>query len=191
MVDPLVATDATEPWIFDSGPLSHFAKAGWLGLLKLVAGEHPVIVPDTVHTEFLDAVGRHPHLSLVLDATASWIRISPVEGASQLVAFAKYSGLLVGNDGKNLGECGVLALAETLPATAIIDDGAARKTASTNKVALRGTVGLLLDAVRDHGLPRDTAGAVADDLLATAYRLPFEPGLFIRWATENGHLDYE
>lgn len=190
MVDSLVRGGATEPWIFDSGPLSHFAKAGWLGLLKLVAGEHPVVIPDVVHTELLDGVSRHPHLGLVLDATSSWIRVSPIEDTTQLVAFSKYSALLVGSDGKrNLGECGVLALAEALPAVAIIDDAAGRKAAGRYSVSVRGTVALLLDAVRDHGLTRDAAAAVADDLLGTAYRLPFEQGRFIGWATENGLLD--
>lgn len=193
MVDRQLANDeSVDPWIFDTGPLSHFAKAGWLGLLKLVAGDHPVIIPDVVHGELIAGAARHPHLNLVLDATSAWITVHQIVDVQAVVAFAKYSALLVGADGtSNLGECGVLALAETMPATAIIDDGAGRRSASSHGVAHRGSVALLLDAIRDHGLPRDAAGAVADDILATDYRYPFEAGRFISWAIENGHLDHE
>lgn len=189
MVDLGVSNADTEPWIFDTGPLSHFARAGWLGLLKYVAGDHPVVIPDVVHFELQDGVARYPHLASVLESTAGWIHVRTLDSDAELAAFAKYSSLLVGADGKkNVGECGVLALAETLPGVAIVDDGAARKSAQRNGVPLRGTLALLLDAIRDHGLSRETAGAVADDLLETTYRLPFGKGLFVSWAVENGLL---
>ncbi|QWT22820.1 hypothetical protein KPL76_08390 [Subtercola sp. PAMC28395] len=157
-----------------------------------MAGDHPVLIPDVVHDEVIRGSERHSHLSLVLDATKSWISVRPIVESSGLVAFSKYHSFLVGADGvTNVGECGVLALSETLPGTAIIDDGAARRAGASQGVDLRGTVGLLLDAVRNHGLSRDTAGAVADDILASDYRYPFEAGRFIGWAVENGHLDYE
>ncbi|QTX04325.1 nucleotide-binding protein [Agromyces archimandritae] len=184
--------EVAEPWIFDTGPLSHFAKAGWLGLLKLIATDHPVLIPDVVLDELKRGAVSHPHLSMVVAATEDWIRVHPIADRSALVAFANYTALLVGTDGvKNLGECGVLALAETLPATAIVDDRAARNAASRSGVQLRGTAGLILDAVRDHGLPRDTASAVADDLLTSQYRLPFERGRFVQWSVENGLLEDE
>lgn len=192
MVDTQLSEPTNYPWIFDSGPLSHFAKAGWLGLLKHMAGEHPVLIPDVVHAEVMRGADRHHHLSLVLDATQSWITVRPIVESEGLIAFAKYHALLVGADGvTNVGECGVLALSETLPGTAIIDDGAARRAGTAHGVDLRGTVALLLDAVRSHGLSRDAAGAVADDILASDYRYPFEAGRFIGWAIENGHLEYE
>jgi len=193
MVDrQLVDGDDATPWIFDTGPLSHFAKAGWLGLLKLIAGNHPVIIPDVVHNEILSGSARHPHLNLVLDATSTWITVRQITETGGVVAFAKYSSLLVGADGvSNLGECGVLALAETLPGTAIVDDRTARQAAVSQKVVHRGSVAIILNAILHHGLSREAAGAVADDILATAYRFPFEPGRFISWAIEHGYLDYE
>jgi hypothetical protein len=33
---------------FDSGPLSHFAEAGWLGLLREVGGDAEAWIPSTV-----------------------------------------------------------------------------------------------------------------------------------------------
>lgn len=190
MVDPDL--NASNPWIVDSGPLSHFAKAGWLGFFKLVSAGHQVVIPDVVHQELLDGEQAHPHLRSVLDATSTWIAVRTIASSEEMVALARYSSKLVGSDGrKNLGECGVLALAETMPGVAILDDRAGRRAGTDNHIMVRGTVALILDAIREHGLPRDIAAAVADDLLETEYRLPFESGQFLRWAVENGLLEYE
>lgn len=37
-------------WVI-AGPLSHFAKAGWLGVLKMLAPEHRIMIPDVVDAE--------------------------------------------------------------------------------------------------------------------------------------------
>jgi predicted nucleic acid-binding protein len=191
VVDRLVNEPFDSRWVLDSGPLSHFSKAGWLGLLKHIGGSRQLLIPDVVYDELLAGAPAHPHLSLVLDATNDWLAVHPLDDIVGLAAFGRYTAALVGEDGRNTGECGVLALAETMPATAIIDDRAARSLAVSASVEHRGTVGLLLDGIREHDLPRAVAGAIADDLLITSYRLPFGPGDFIRWAIENGHLDYE
>lgn len=190
MVDSLVGDG--RPWVVDSGPLSHFAKAGWLGLFKLVAAGRPVMIPDVVHQELLNGVRDHPHLRSVLDATSDWIEVRSISRPAEMVVLARYASVLLGADGrKNLGECGVLALAEVIPGVAILDDRAGRRAGTASDVSVRGTVALILDAIKEHGLPREVAAVVADDLLATEYRLPFEPGLFLRWSVENGQLDYE
>lgn len=53
---------------------------------------------------------------------------------------------------------------------------------------VRRTLGLLCDAVRQGLLTRETISAVADDLVRSEYRVPFESGAFIRWAEEKGLL---
>lgn len=104
-----------------------------------------------------------------------------------LVAFARYERLLVGQVGRNVGECGVLALAETTPnAVAVVDDRAARNAGERYKVRVRGTLGLLCDAIRSGLLTVPLVSAVADDLIQNDYRLPFNPGGFARWAEEQG-----
>ena len=40
-----------EVLVFDTGPLSHFAKEGWLGVLRAVTGRRTAVVPDTVADE--------------------------------------------------------------------------------------------------------------------------------------------
>jgi hypothetical protein len=42
---------ADEVLVFDTSPLSHFAKQNWLGLLKAVVGERTAVIPDVVVDE--------------------------------------------------------------------------------------------------------------------------------------------
>lgn len=108
--------------VFDTGPLSHFARQSWLGVLKAVTGERTALIPDVVAAE----------------------------------------------------------LAED--AIAVVDDSAARKAADTYKVQICPTLALLCEAIRTGLLTIGLVSALADDLLADEYRLPFAPGDFARWA---------
>ena len=49
-------------WVI-AGPLSHFAKAGWLGVLKMLALEHRIMIPDVVDAELGRGAAQQPGLS--------------------------------------------------------------------------------------------------------------------------------
>ncbi|WP_245679542.1 hypothetical protein [Actinomadura hibisca] len=172
-------------YVLDTGPLSHFARSQWLGALKAVLHESRVLIPDTVETELRSGVAQHSELQAVLDA--DWIEMTVIDTDEQLAAFSHYTRHLVGPARRNYGECGVLALAETTPnATAVLDDRVAKRLGEQRKVEVRGTLGLLCEAIRQGLLTVPLVSAVADDLLMNRYRLPFGPGGFARWAEENG-----
>ncbi|GGM13395.1 MULTISPECIES: hypothetical protein [Micromonospora] len=178
-------TDDRPVYVLDTGPLSHFAKSQWLNILKVVLRDARVVIPDVVEAELRNGVVQHGYLSSVLDA--DWIEVVPLNSTDQLTAFTYYERRLVGSDGRNIGECGVLALAETLSgAVAVVDDRVAVNAAKSRKVEIRRTLGLLCDAIRQKLLTVPLVSAVADDLLENSYRLPFGPGGFARWAEENG-----
>lgn len=177
----MAVPEGVEVLVFDTGPLSHFAKEGWLGCLRAVVGARSAVIPDTVVAELQDGVHQHPHLRSVLDAP--WIERR--ELVAELGEFATFSALLVGSDGRNVGEAGVLAYAKAHDATAIIDDGAARKAAKAHRVLFQGTLGLLCTSVREGFLTLDLVSELADHLLEGEYRFPFGPGEFKRWAREN------
>lgn len=171
--------------VFDSGPLSSFAKADWLGALKAVIGDRRAIIPDAVREELRRGLNNDSRLQSVLDA--DWIECRVLESDTETQAFVRYSSILVSGQ-RNVGEASVLALAETLPAIAVIDDAAGRKAASDAGIECRPTLRLLCDAIKQELLTLPLVSALADDLLATEYRLPFGPGEFERWATENDLL---
>ncbi|MFG2017620.1 hypothetical protein [Actinomadura geliboluensis] len=176
-----------EVLVFDTGPLSHFAKEGWLGCLRAVVGRRRAVIPDTVVRELRDGGHQHPHLRAVL--AAPWIEQRDL--TTELEEFATFSALLVGSDGRNVGEAGVLAYAKAHGATAIIDDGAARKAAKDHQVPHQGTLGLLCASVREGLLTLDLVSELADHLLEGDYRLPFAPGEFKLWAREHLGLGME
>ncbi len=121
--------------VFDTGPLSHFALADWLGVLKAVVGKRVAVIPDTVAVELRAGGARDSRIAAVADAP--WIEVRELSSPHELDLFGTFSSLLVEDD-RNVGEAAVLALA-----------------------------------------------ALADDLLATEYRLPFKRGRFEEWATEH------
>lgn len=94
--------------MLDTGPLSHFARGQWLGVLKVVLKDARVLIPDVVEAELRNGASRHSYLQAVLDA--DWIEVVALDTYDQLAAFAYYEQRLVGSDGRNVGECGVLAL---------------------------------------------------------------------------------
>lgn len=175
------------PLVFDTGPLSHFSESQWLGVLKAVAGDRPVIIPDVVQDEIAKSVNEYPHLRAVLDA--DWIQVRPLGSAAELAAFATYAQRLVVGD-RNQGECGVLATAQHLPGEAVLDDFAGSTVAKENGIKVTGTLGLLCQSIRAGLLTVDLVSALADDLLLTEYYMPFKAGEFRRWALEDGALDY-
>lgn len=177
-------------WVFDTGPLRHFAANGWLGVLKLLAesNEAAVVIPETVEAELLDHRHSLPALVQVLDA--DWISVDRSTDEGVLSAFSKYEEVLV-SGWTNRGECGVLALGKALGYTLIIDDETPRLMGQADDIAVRVTLELLCEGIRERLLTVATVEALADDLLAGDYYLPFEKGGFRMWALEDGGLDWD
>ncbi|WP_448061214.1 nucleotide-binding protein [Cellulomonas hominis] len=168
--------------VLDTGPLSHLAQAGWLGVLRVVAGERSVVIPDLVEAELRGGAASRPHLQTVLQA--EWIGRRVLESSTELIAYAQFAENLVA-DGRNQGETAVLAYASVHGAVAVIDDGAGRSAAQRAGVALKGTLGLLCDAIRLGELTVAVVAQLADHLLETEYRLPFASGGSAEWAMKN------
>jgi predicted nucleic acid-binding protein len=175
-----------EVLVFDTGPLSHFARQSWLGVLKAVVGDRTAIIPDVVVDELTAGSQTDSRLQTVLDA--DWIERRELRSDAELLAFSNFSALLV-KGMRNRGEAGVLALASILDCIAVIDDGAGRKAAEDHGIKVRPTLALLCEAIRGSLLTVSLVSALADDLLDTEYRLPFGPGGFERWAREHGQLE--
>lgn len=169
--------------VIDTGPLSHLAEAGWLGVLRSVAADRAVIVPDAVESELRNGLHTKPHLQQVLDC--KWIVLRSLSTNQELTAFAHFAEKLVARN-RNLGETEVLAYAKVHGAVAVIDDRAARKAALEANVDHLGTLNLLCQGVREGRLTLRGVSDVADHLIETKYRLPFGPGEFENWAIDNG-----
>ena len=178
--------DAEDGYVFDTGPLMHFARAGWLGALKFVTAPAPVFAPEAVRDELKRHAAQNPELHSVLKD--EWLRAHDETDPSFLQLFADLAERLADSDGHNLGECGVLALAKSTGYTAVIDDRVAREAAKSTSVKLTGTLGLLVKAAQEGRLTVEMISSLCDDLIRTHYRLPFGPGEFVHWAKGEGLL---
>jgi predicted nucleic acid-binding protein len=149
-------------WVFDTGPLRHFAAQGWLGVLRFISGEHPVYIPDSVERELDDAAERVSAVRGVLEA--DWISVYRSFNQEYVEAFAHYRDRLVVN-GKNLGECGVLAMGQVYKCEVVIDDSTARQIAKEKGIRALATVPLLCEAIREKKLTTVMVEELADSLL--------------------------
>ena len=176
-----------DAWVFDTGPLRHFAIQGWLGVLRFLAGERPVFIPQSVERELSEAIEHESAVRSVLEA--DWINVYKADSIDYTLAFAHYESRLVAGR-KNIGECGVLAMGQVYKCEVVIDDATARTIAQENNIRVTSTVPLLCDAIRAKKLTPVMVEALADNLLESAYHLPFGPGGFRQHVLVNGLLDY-
>lgn len=183
MMDP-----GGDAWVFDTGPLRHFALSGWLGVLKFLAGDRPVFIPDVVERELRRQTEDVRAIGQVLDA--DWIHVFASTKSTYMATFAGYARRLVA-DGKNDGECGVLAMGATFACEMVIDDSTPREIAEAEGLRVTATVAVLCDAIRAKQLTLWMVEQVADDLLANKYYLPFGPGGFRQHVLELGLLEYD
>ncbi|MFV2017325.1 nucleotide-binding protein [Micromonospora sp. LOL_023] len=175
-------------WVFDTGPLRHFASQGWLGVLRFLAEGRPVYIPDSVERELNESAEYLSSVRAVLDA--DWIQVHRSTDPAFGEAFAHYvDRLVVGT--KNRGECGVLAMGQIYNCEVVLDDAVPRKIAEEKRLRVTATVPLLCEGIRSGNLTTVMVEALADNLLEDEYYLPFGSGGFRRHVLENGLLDYE
>ena len=79
--------------VFDTGPLSHFAKQNWLGVLKAVVGDRQALIPDVVVQELTEGARRDGRLQEVLDA--DWIEHRELTTDEEVTEFLRFASLLV------------------------------------------------------------------------------------------------
>ena len=171
-----------QPLIFDTSPLSQFARIESLDVLRAIVGERRSIIPQAVVVELRRGVLNDPRIRAVLEA--SWIEQRDTQTDDELAEYAGFASRLVSGD-RNVGDAAVLALAKTLPGQAVIDDSVAHRLGTEAGVSCTRTLALLCDGIRDGLLRLEEVSDLADELIATNYRLPFGPGGFAIWAKYN------
>jgi predicted nucleic acid-binding protein len=121
--------------VCDAGPLIHLDE---VGALDLLADFPQVMVPDAVWHE----VARHRPAALVHPSVVLH-RLTPARPAPpQLKTIAKVLSL-------HTGECEALRLALEHPSALLLtDDTAARLAATSLGIQARGTIGILIRAIR-------------------------------------------
>ncbi|MDP9796004.1 putative nucleic acid-binding protein [Catenuloplanes nepalensis] len=142
-------------------------------------------IPEPVRMEIRDGAATRPELAQILEA--DWLQAVPLDTLDRIKRFTVWAGR-IGAGSRHVGEASVLAVAEELGITALIDDRDATRTARTYGVDVHGTIWLLASACRDGKLTVAAAGNLVEGLSATGMRLPCGGGEFHRFAARHGLL---
>ena len=155
--------------VFDSAPLSCFARAGQLPLLERLTEGFTRVTTQAVLDELRDGAGEYPALRAALELP--WLRIESLGSLEEMKLFAAYLQPL-GAGKHNIGEATVLAWAEAHRAIAFTDDELAVQIARRRGVDVKRTLALVARGVRQGLLQEAEAQVLIDELLLADARFP-------------------
>jgi predicted nucleic acid-binding protein len=171
--------------VFNTSPLSHFARAGRLAVLDRLTAGHRRVVPQAVLDELQAGEPVHPPLADVRNA--GWLERVACNGLAELQAFAHYVRVL-GAGERDIGEASVLAWAEVNSGIAVIDERAGTQAAQARGMAVHGTLWLIANGLNAGELLLPEAERLVDQLRSTDARLPCSGAEFFEWAKSQGLL---
>ncbi len=155
--------------VADTSPLIYLSRVGALGLLHVLFGE--VVVPRAVWTEGVEQRTAAPGLDAL--KRAEWLRVVDRE----------WPTLDLGLDP---GETAAILLAESMNADLLlIDERLGRRVAEARGLAVRGTLGVLVQARRAGALP--ALRPVLETLVADGFRI--SPALIREALGAVGEID--
>lgn len=155
--------------VFDTSPLSHFARAGELATLRKLVDGFECVTTKAVLGELRKGAAEH---TAIEDAIRSrWIDIVPCDDLEVLYLFGSYMNRL-GNLERNAGEASVLAWAEANSAAAYVDDQVACNVGRARGVRVHRTLQLVIAAYSAGLLDESKAQSLIDDLADTDARFP-------------------
>ena len=173
------------PFVFDSSPLSRFARAGQLEILQAICSGSRCVVTNTVREEIERGAHIYPPLRDVLDA--DWLEQSGSYNLAVLGFFAEYARALTSSREGNLGEAATLAWAEAHGAIAITDDQAAVDAGRQRGVEMHGTLWLVARGLKTGVMDESAAVRLVEELLKTGPHFPFSSAEgFLPWARSEG-----
>ncbi|WP_186626568.1 hypothetical protein [Rhodococcus sp. BP22] len=173
-------------WVMDTSTFTHFCRSGHEDILRRLAPQGLVLIPDTVNTEI--EAGIEAGYDITSPSTLDWVEIGVLTAdearSQQFIKVDMPSGKKDPPE-KNLGECAVLACAKHRGMIAVIDDGDARAQARARELPSIGTMWIICEAHKH--LDDIDAEQVYQALLDTDMHLP-QANSFVEWAKKFGLL---
>jgi predicted nucleic acid-binding protein len=181
--------------VFDGTALNHFAKAGRLTELGVIVEGYHCVAPAEVFAELTKAVAEYPALGTI--SAQGWLGSVELGEIAEIVAFAQYKHELGGGSDRNVGggsdrnvgESAVLAWVAVNGGIAIIDEAAATSIGDRDRLAIRGSMWLVIRGYKEGKLDRPTSEEIVDDLIDSGMWLPVASGAALfAWAYKEGLL---
>lgn len=165
--------------VADSGPLMWLAEAGRVGLLKALFEE--VVVPSEVYREVVSEglrLGFSDALAVEEAVKEGWIKVKALDEEERELSLR----LAEGAREIHVGEAQAMALARGLGAVLLMDESCGRALAEALGVETRGTLYVVLRALRLGLLGGSEAKETVTILVAKGMRL--DPRLLSRVLNE-------
>lgn len=173
----------------DTSTFTHFCRAGHQDVLRRLAPQGLILIPDTVHGEVEN--GRELGYDIPSIAELPWAELGVLtedEADTQLVIKVDMPSAKSDPPRKNLGECAVLACAIHRNMVAVIDDAGARAQANQRDTNFVTSMWIVAAAYKElDDVDSAAAEGIYENLRATGMRLPSADS-FIGWAYEVGLL---
>lgn len=173
------------PLVFDTTCLSHFARADRLDVLHDLLVGYECHTTQVVREEIRSGLTAYPRLRDALEL--DWLHVARMDGLAEIGRFVVWAQR-VGAGERHLGEASVLAVAQTLGGTAIIDERHAVEVGRAHGIDVHGTLWLLATACLTGKLTEAAACNTVDSLAATGMRLPCTGSSFPGFSRRHGLL---
>lgn len=170
--------------IWDTSPLHHAIRAGKVEILGDVAQNSQGGTRRNITTQAV--MSELGHYALPLEGT-NWLEVVHVDDLPEIEALVKWMDLVAGQN-SNHGEATVFAWAEVHGATAVVDDGDARRIGRKEGLPVIGSLRVVADSIADGHTTEYVASGLVDAMIDTGARYPFQRGGFIGWAKQQGLL---
>jgi len=158
-------------YIFNNTALSNFALIHQIDLLKQRYAGHAYTTIEVAHelrrgiqTGYTDLQSAWEQIEII--NPNGWLHILTPQTADEYHLHTQFDTFL------DAGEAACLALAVHRQLIFVTDDRAARQAAKLRQVKLTGTVGILINLVRDNTIPLDKANQLLKQMIERRYRSP-------------------
>lgn len=170
--------------VWDTSPIFHTIKAGKIEVLGDIAQNGQGCARRNVTTQAVMSEISSFQLPL---ADTEWLEVVHVDDLSELEALVEWMSRVSGSK-SNHGEATVLAWAEIHSATAVVDDGDARRIGRSAGLDIWGSLRVIAESVSAGYTTSHVAVALVDAMIDSGARYPCARGQFINWAKQNGLL---
>jgi predicted nucleic acid-binding protein len=171
----------TPTFVWDASALHHALIADRFDVLgDLAAGPRRAPWRNVTTTTVLHELRRNG-----LNPDGSWLSAVSVEELDELRALFEWAKRLDAGD-RNIGEATVCAWAEVHDATAVLDDGDARRVGRAHGLPVHGSLWVVAEAVNSGRLALASAAGLVGELVAHGARYPCRSEGFTAWALRVG-----
>lgn len=172
--------------VSDTSPLIWLSKIGKIGLLEKLYGE--VIVPEEVYSEAVDRglrEGFGDALVIKECVEQGWIKVLKLDDAGVKLC----QRLMEHAFEIHLGEVQAIILAREMGALLLMDESCGRAFAEAWGLRVKGTLHVILKALREELLDKDEAREAVLQLIEKGFRV--EPRLLARILKEIEGFDLQ